>query len=96
MHRRLDVGERGPKEPLRALAGEILHFVDGPATAVVALAGKALGVLVRERTSHRLHHGEGHEVLGRDELDGVALATEFLLDETADLAVLNTQLLQIA
>ena len=41
------------------------QIINETATAVVALAGKALGVLVREGASHRLHHGEGHEEIGR-------------------------------
>ena len=74
----LDVGEVRAEEGLGALAREILHHVDRPAAAVVALARQALGILVGERGAHGLHNGEGHEVLGGDELDRGALATQLV------------------
>src|SRR5213594_4366529 len=48
---------------------ELLHLVHHLAAAVVAPPGEPLGVLVRERGAHRLHHGDGREVLARDQLE---------------------------
>src|SRR2546426_220793 len=72
------------EERLRAVDRELLHLVDDLAAAVVALLGKPLGVLVRERAAHRLHHGHGGEVLTRDELQPVLLALHLAADERVD------------
>ena len=66
----------GAEERLRALARELLDLVDDLAAAVVALAGVALGVLVRRRRADRLEHARPGEVLGRDQLDLAALPLE--------------------
>src|SRR5437899_12496491 len=43
-----------------------------------------LGVLVRGRAAHGLHHGHGGEVLTRDELEPVFLALHLAADERVD------------
>ena len=53
---RLHVGVVGAEERLGTIAGEVLDLVDDLAAAVVALAGKALGVLVGEPGAERLQH----------------------------------------
>ena len=72
---RLDVDVLGAgEEGQRAILGQPLGDVHELAAAVVALAGQALGVLVGERRTLRLHHrGEG-VVLAGDHLDLPALA----------------------
>ena len=72
----LHVGELRTVELAGAVAGKVLHDVDLLAAAVVALAGIALGVLVGEHATDRLHDGAGGKVLRRDELDGAALTVE--------------------
>ena len=53
---RLDVRVLGAEQLLRAVARELLDLVDDLAAAVVALAGIALGVLVRRHRADRLEH----------------------------------------
>jgi hypothetical protein len=84
---RLHVGVLGPEQLLGAVDRELLDDVDVLAAAVVALAGIALGVLVREHRALTLEHRLGHEVLGRDHLEGVLLPAELALDRLGDLGV---------
>ena len=76
-----------PKSCLGALDRELLDLVDDLAAAVVALAGQALGVLVREHRADGLEHGRPGEVLGRDQLELVALARELGVAEAGDLGI---------
>ena len=70
---RLDVDVVGAREQRqRAVAGEVLGDVHVLAAAVVALAGQALGVLVRQPRALRLEHRRVDVVLARDQLDLVA------------------------
>ena len=72
------------EELLGALDREGLHLVDHLAAAVVAPAGVALGVLVREHAADRLEDGLGDEVLGGDQLDGERLAAPFEPQQPGD------------
>ena len=65
---------RAREERQGPLLRQDLGKVDVFASTVVALAGKALRVLVGEPGSLRLHHGGEGVVLARDELDLVVLA----------------------
>src|SRR5205085_4966808 len=65
----------------------LLDLVDDLAAAVVALARKALGVLVRRRRADRLEDRRPREVLRGDELDLAALAVGLALEERGDLRV---------
>ena len=84
---RLDVDVIGPKESLGPLDGELLHDVDVLAAAVVAAAGVALGVLVRQHGPLRLQHGAGDDVLAGDQLDPVLLAAQLPADRVGQLGV---------
>ena len=84
---RLDVRVLGAEERLGALDRERLDLVHDLAAAVVALAGQALGVLVGEHRADGLEHGGPGEVLGRDQLELVALARELGVAEAGDLGV---------
>ena len=67
---RLDVDVLGAREEReRPLLGERLDDVDELAAAVVAPAGLALGVLVRQPRALRLEHRRRDVVLARDQLD---------------------------
>src|SRR5262249_57339229 len=81
---RLHLGGLAAEELLRALLGERLDLVHVDAAAVVALAGVALGVLVREDRALRLEHRLAHVVLGRDELESVLLPLRLLADRGVD------------
>ena len=92
---RLDVCETSAKELLHTVTREVLDLVDRPAAAVVAVARKALCVLVGERGPNGLHHRERDEVLGGDELDGVALSRELVADGGGKLGVGGAQVLEV-
>mmetsp|Transcript_37835 Transcript_37835/g.75400 ORF Transcript_37835/g.75400 Transcript_37835/m.75400 type:complete len:381 (-) Transcript_37835:18-1160(-) len=74
-----------------AVLAQVLDAVDDLVAAVVARAGLALGVLVRERRAEALHHRAGGEVLRRDELDGSHLPGLLLLDQLRDRRVRLSQ-----
>src|SRR6185295_13094133 len=84
---RLDVRVLGPEQRLRAVDRELLDHVDVLAAAVVALAGIALGVLVREHAALGLQDRLRHEVLGRDHLERALLALDLVTDRVGDLRV---------
>ena len=84
---RLDVGEAAAEQFGRAPDGEVLGDVDELAAAVVALPRIAFRVFVGHHRALRFEHGAGHDVLGGDQLDLVALAAEFQLHRAGDLGI---------
>ena len=84
---RLDVGVIGAEESRHAVDGQALDLVDVVAAAVIARAGVALGVFVRQVAAHGLHHGRAREILGRDQLQMVALAPQLPLHGGVQLRV---------
>ena len=71
---RLHVGVLGAEELLGPIDGQLLDDVDELAAAVVALAGIALGILVREHAAGGLHHRRAGVVFAGDHLEAVLLA----------------------
>ena len=53
----LDVGMLGAEQLLGPIAGQILDHVDMLAAAVIAPAGIAFGIFVRQHAADRLHDG---------------------------------------
>ena len=84
---RLHVRVLGAEERERTVDRGLLDLVDHLAAAVVALAGVALGVLVRRHRSDGLEDRRPREVLGGDQLDLAALALELAPEELGDLGV---------
>ena len=84
---RLHVGVLGAEDLLGAVAGEVLDHVGELASAVVAAAGIALGVLVGEDRAGSLKHGVADEVLGGDHLEAFVLAEDFVFDGGGDLGI---------
>ena len=84
---RLDVGIGCAEELLRAVDGQLLDDVDVLAAAVVALAGVAFGVFIRQHAALCFHHGFGDDVLRRDELELRALAIELQVNLFRDFRV---------
>jgi hypothetical protein len=84
---RLHVGVLCAEELLRAAARQLLDLVDDLAAAVVALAGVALGVLVRRDRPDRLEDARPGEVLGRDQLDLATLAIRLAAQKLGDLGI---------
>ena len=84
---RLDVGVLGAEQLLGALAGQVFDDVGEFAAAVVALAGIAFGILVREHRAGSFEHGFADEVLGRDQLQAFVLAAGFVVDGSGDLGI---------
>ena len=76
-----------PERLERALLAQPLRLVDELVTAVVALAGEALGVLVGEARPVHVHHRLRREVLRRDEFEAEALALLLLLHDGGHLCV---------
>src|SRR5581483_9574601 len=83
----LHVGMFRAEEFLRALDRDGLDDVGRAAAAVVALAGIALGVLVREHRAHRREHGLRDVILGRDQLERVVLTLRLEADRISDFLV---------
>ena len=75
---RLHVGVLGSEELLGAVARQVLHHVGELASAVVALAGIAFGVLVGEHRAGGFEHGLADEVLRGDQLQPFVLAALFV------------------
>jgi len=91
---RLHVRVIGTEQLLGALARQILNEVDLLAPTVVALARKALGVLVGEDGTGRFEYGHGDEVLGCDQFDGATLARQLGIDGRSQLRVLRGNVVQ--
>ena len=84
---RLNVGVIRAEEPRHTVDGQTLDLVNIVAAAVIARAGIALGVFVRQVAAHGLHHGRAREILGRDQLQMVALARKLPLHGGVQLRV---------
>ena len=88
---RLDVGELGAEQGLDPVDRELLDHVNVLAAAVVALARVALGVLVGQHRTLRLHHSPGGVVLRGDHLQAVTLAGQLGVDLRGDLRIQRGQ-----
>ena len=77
---RLHVHVIGAEQFLGARDRERFGDVDELASAVVALAGIALGVFVRHHRAGRFEHGGADEVFGGDQLETVFLPARFVRD----------------
>ena len=84
---RLHVGVLGAEQRLRALDRQRLGDVDELATAVVALAWIAFGVLVGEHRSRRFEDGAAHEVLRGDQLQALVLPPFFVAHGLRDVGI---------
>ncbi|MNX78532.1 hypothetical protein D3C86_1101300 [compost metagenome] len=84
---RLHVGVTGAEKTLGPIDGDLLGDVDVPASAVIAPARVALGVLVREYGSLGIEHRSADEVLRCDELDRMHLTAPFGVDGGPDVPV---------
>ena len=83
----LDVGETTAEQPAGALDRQIFGDVDELTAAVIAPARIAFGVFVGHHRALRLEHRLRDDVLGGDQLDLVALATELQFDRAGDLGI---------
>ena len=77
----------GAEEPRHTVDRQTLDLIDVVAAAVIARAGIALGVFVRQVAAHGLHDGRAREILGRDQLQMVALAPKLPLHGGVQLRV---------
>ena len=83
----LNIDMLGAKQALEPVAGKILDLVDKLAAAVIAVAGIALGVFVREHAADRLHDGGAGEVFAGDHLQPLGLARLLGLNGGPDVRV---------
>ena len=84
---RLHVHVLGAEHGLAAVDGELLDLVHDAAAAVVAGAGRALGVLVGQHRAGRLQHRAAREVLAGDQLQRLLLPDELAAQELVELGV---------
>jgi hypothetical protein len=84
---RLHVDVVGAEQFTCAGDGERFGHVHELAAAVVAPAGVALGVLVRQDAAGRFEHGQADEVLGGDQLEALVLPPPLVRDGARDLRV---------
>ncbi len=87
----LHVGVLRAEELLCAVDRQLLDFIGVLATAVVALARIALGVLVGEDGAHGFEDRFGDEVFRRDELQPGGLAPGFVAKKAGDLRIDGVQ-----
>ena len=74
---RLHIGKVATKQLAGPLDREQFHHIDMLAAAVIAAARIALRIFVRQHRTGRVQHRAAHDILGRDQLDFVALTLEF-------------------
>ena len=77
----LHIGPGRTKQLLGPLNGQLLNGINVLTTAVIPLAGQALGILVGQNGTLSLHHCTGRKVLGRNQLKVGFLTLPFLVDE---------------
>ena len=90
---RLHVGIGSAEKLFGAFDRDRLQHVHIVAAAVIALAGVAFGIFVRQNGAHRENDGGGRDVLRRDQLDVLLLTVKFIFDAGGDLRVLLLQVL---
>ena len=83
----LDIGVLGAEQLAGTVDGDLLDLVHKLAAAVVAMAGVAFRVLVRQHTAHGRHHGGGDDVLAGDQLNVLALASQLTVHGRAQFGV---------
>ncbi len=84
---RLHIGKAAAEQFGDAVDRKPLGDIDILAAAVIALAGQTFGIFVGQHRTLRLKHGAADDVLGRDQLDLVALAMKLELDGLGDLGI---------
>src|SRR5271157_2850376 len=84
---RLHVGVLGAEELFRAIACQVLDHIGEFASAVITLAGIALGVLVGEDRACRLKHRFAHKILRGDQLQAFVLAPLFVFDRQRNVRI---------
>src|SRR3954466_1221400 len=92
---RLQVRVLAAEQLLGPRDADLLGPVDDLAAAVVALAGIALGVLVRQRAAERREHRGRGEVLACDQLQTTAQPVELVEHDGGDLRVLGLQSVEV-
>ena len=84
---RLHIGPTCTIQLFGAFDGDGFALVHHLATAVVAFAGIAFGILVCHDGAHGFHHLVTHEILGGDQLYTFCLTFPLLLNEIENLFV---------
>ena len=84
---RLHVGMLRAKKFLDPLARQILDHVGKLASAVIALAGIPLRILIGEHRPGSLKHSLADKVLRSNQLQPFMLAANFVIDGVSDLGI---------
>src|SRR3546814_1588293 len=90
----LNIDEVAVEQLLRPFDGQRLGDIDELAAAIIATAGIALRIFVRQDRSLGLENRAGDDVLGGDQLDLVLLAPQFLTDRPKERSEEHTSELQ--
>ena len=85
---RLHIGIFSTEQFFDALDSNVFALVNALATAVIAMARIAFGILVGEATAHSFHHLRANEVFTCNQFHTFVLALIFLLDNVEDFVVL--------
>ncbi len=83
----LHVGVLGAEKLLGAVAGQVFDHVDVLAAAVVAPAGIAFGIFIRQHAADGLHDGGAGVVFAGDHFQAVVLAPCFSGDGGPDCGI---------
>ncbi len=74
----------GTEEPAQPVARQVLHHVVELATAIVALAGIPLGVLIGHDRAHCFENRLADNVFGGNKFQPIDLTQALFLDEVCD------------
>ena len=74
-----------------AVPGQFLRHVHILTSTIVPPPGQSLRILVRQRRTHRLHHGAGNKVFRSNQFEAVVLALHLFLDGVEYLGVVRSQ-----
>ena len=83
----LHVREPAGEQPAGAIDRQLLRDIDELTAAVIAAARIALGIFIGQHRALRLQNRAGDDVLGGDQLDFIALATELPFDRARDFRI---------
>ena len=83
----LHIDESSAKQLFRTLDGKCLNNIDMLAAAIIAAAGIAFGIFIGQNRALRFENTGADDILGRDHLDLVLLADQFMPDRSCQFRI---------